>query len=69
MAAIEYTTITPRGGGLIHATTIREPFHTACGIEWRGWLIAPMELTCKACEDALSNGEQGTRYGRGKKKK
>lgn len=69
MAANQYTTITPRGGGLIHATTIREPFHTACGIEWRGWVIAPLGLTCRACENALETKVKGVKQGRGKKSK
>lgn len=70
MATIEYTTITPKGGGLIHATTIHDPFHTACGIEWRGWLIEPKELTCSACEEALEEAlhEHGMKRGKGKRK-
>jgi hypothetical protein len=68
MATIEYTTITPRGGGLIHATTIHDPYFTVCGIEWRGWLIAPKKLTCKACEEALERTvSAGVKRGRGKR--
>lgn len=64
----EYTPITPMSGGLVHATTLREPFHTACGLKWRGWKIVPHALTCKECEAALSSN-QGVKQGFGKRKR
>jgi hypothetical protein len=68
MAKPVYTSITPRGGGLVHAVTLKAPFHTACGIRWEGWLIGPKELTCTACEAALYTTKQhGLKKGKGKR--
>ena len=66
----EYTPITPIAGGLVHATTLQAPFHTACGLEWRGWKIVPRPLTCAACEAALyRKTDHGLKQGLGKRKK
>ena len=53
MAAKEYTPITPRGGGLVHALLLTSPAETACERACRGWVIALEELTCQECKEAV----------------
>lgn len=65
-----YTPITPRTGGLVHATTLRSMYRTVCGLTWSGWRIAPLRLTCSACEEALYNATKyGSKKGKGKRRK
>ena len=54
MALLEYTTIQPRVGGLVHATCLYTPNRTACGRLCGGWRIVPEALTCKTCEDSVA---------------
>lgn len=65
-----YTPIIPRGGGLIHATTLTSPSHTACGLPWSGWLAhTEYELTCTSCVANLyTNKSHGVKAGKGRKK-
>ena len=52
--AIEFTPVTPRSGGLVHATTLFEsPGVTACGKKFRGWKVALKRLDCLACKAKL----------------
>lgn len=53
MAAQEYTPITPRKGGLVHALMLDQPTKTACDTPCRGWRIALEELTCADCKAAV----------------
>lgn len=48
---VEFTPVTPRSGGLVHATTLFEsPGTTVCGKKFRGWIVALKRLDCQACK-------------------
>lgn len=55
MASNEYTPVAPKNGGETHATSLREPGFTVCGIKFRGWVICPHKLSCQKCKDGLKH--------------
>lgn len=53
MPALEYTPVRARTSKVVHATSLHEPGETACGIQFRGWVIAVRALTCAECKLAM----------------
>lgn len=51
--AVQYTPVTPARGGLVHATTLSTPGHTACGRKFVAWVVALRPLTCQDCKHEI----------------
>lgn len=49
----DWTPVTPRTGGLVHATSMRDPARTACGKRFIGWNVSTKTLSCSKCQLAL----------------
>lgn len=47
---LQYTPVRAPRGRLIHATDLRRPRKTLCGITTKGWLVATTPLDCPACK-------------------
>lgn len=46
---IQFTPISAPRGKRVHATSMRTPTRTACGIRISGWYVALRELNCREC--------------------
>ncbi len=49
----EFTPVTPRSGGLVHATSLTDAHKTACGRVASGWKVALQTLTCLKCKELI----------------
>ncbi len=45
-----WTPVTPRGGGLIHITSLTDAHRTACNRVCAGWQVALGIITCDKCK-------------------
>lgn len=50
-----HTPVTPRGGGLTHVTSLWEPTQTACGLQFRGWVVSTRAVNCEGCKSAVED--------------
>ena len=46
---VQFTPIRAARGKRIHATSMRTPTRTACGVRFAGWRVALGELNCPDC--------------------
>lgn len=51
--AVQYTPVTPRRGGGVHATTLAAPQRTACGRKFRAWVVSLKRVDCDGCKLAV----------------
>ena len=61
VAKVEYTPVSPRRGGRVHATTLRHPQQTACGRRFAGWVVSLRRVDCMDCKLAVFKDFRGKR--------
>jgi hypothetical protein len=47
---LQYTPVKASRGRLVHATDLRRPKKTLCGITTKGWVVALGRLDCPGCK-------------------
>jgi len=49
----EWMPVSPRGGRLVHATSMESARKTVCNKPCDGWRVAPLPLTCPRCKELV----------------